>query len=254
MLRINSYSRLFLLLLLAFPIPAAADGLTDVRTLLQKLESDRPLSARMEIKTHRSGGESDKQKKSEGVSAVIVRTSPQGLDLSWTPDQVSQSRRAAWERNAHPDADKSNLATLTALEADEALDLLDAADPLRRWLTNATLLEDKPDHYQGKPARLLSIQLDLKLPEEGRKAMKSSTALLQLWLGADGVPIAADRDIRIRFSKFFLSYRVREHETRDYQNVDGRLIVTHASHDSYGSGLGHSEESHSTTTVTPLSE
>lgn len=247
-------AKLLPLLFFGFATSLAADGLTDVRALLQKLESDRPLRARVEIKTHRSGGESDKQKQAEGVSAVIVRTGAQGLDLNWTPEQIKQSRQAAWEKSAHPDASKSSLATLTALEADEALDLLDAADPLRRWLEKATLLEDKPDHYQGKPARRLLVRLDLKLNEEGRKAMKSSTAILQLWLGADGVPVAADRDIQIRFSKFFLSYRVREHETREYQNAGGRLIVARASHDSYGSGLGHSEESHSSTTVTLLSD
>ncbi len=250
----NACAKLLALLLLGFSTSLAADGLSDVCATLQKLESDRPLSARVEIKTHQSGGESDKQKQSEGVSAVIVRIGAQGLDLSWTPEQIKQSRAAAWEKNAHPDAPKSHLATLTALQADEALDLLDAADPLRRWLEKATLLEDKPNDHQGKPVRRLMIRLDLKLPEEGRKAMKSSAALLQLWLGPDGVPVAADRDIRIRFSKFFLSYRVHEHETREYQNVGGRLIVTRASHDSYGSGLGHSEESHSTTTVTPLSD
>ncbi|MBA3833699.1 MAG: hypothetical protein H0X34_17765 [Chthoniobacterales bacterium] len=247
-------AKLLLLLIFGFSTALAADGLSDVRATLQNLATDRPLSARVEIKTHRSGGESDKQKQSEGVSAVIVHTGAEGLDLSWTPEQIKQSREAAWEKTAHPDASKSSLATLTALEADEALDLLDAADPLRRWLEKAVVLEDKPDHYQGKPARRLLIRLDLKLPEEGRKAMKSSAALLQLWLGADGVPVAADRDIRIRFSKFFLSYRVHEHETREYQNAGGRLIVVRASHDSYGSGLGHSEESHSTTTVTPLSD
>lgn len=245
-------AKLLFLFFLGLSTSLAADGLTDVRATLQQMGNVGPFSARVEIKTHRSGGESEKQKQSDGVSSVIVRTGALGLDLSWTPEQIKQSRQAVWEKRAHPDAPKSNLTTLTALEADEALDLLDAADPLQRWLENATLLEDKPEHYQGKPARLLRIQLDLKLPEEGRKAMKSSTAILELWLGPDGIPVAADRDIRIRFSKFFLSYRVREHETRAYQNIGGRLIVTRATHDSYGSGLGHSEESHSTTTVMPL--
>src|SRR5205814_10388471 len=61
----------FLLLpLLLAPTLLFADGLTDVRAALQKLQSDQPIRARVEIKTRHSGGESSKQKQSEGVSSV----------------------------------------------------------------------------------------------------------------------------------------------------------------------------------------
>lgn len=244
----------FLLLLLA-PTLLRADGLTDVRATLLKMPSDQPLRARVEIKTRNSGGESDKQKQqAEGISAVIVESGAQGLKLSWSPEQINQSRKAAWEKIANPDAAKSDLATLTALDAGEALGLLDAADLLRRWLEKATLQEDRLDTFQRKQARLLVIRVDLPLNQEARKVLKTSDGVLKLWLDEDGVPIAADRVINLRFSKFFLSYRVREHDAREFQSAGGRLIVTRAAHDSSGSGLGHSEESRSTTTVTLLSE
>jgi hypothetical protein len=56
---------------------------------------------------------------------------------------------------------------LKALEAGQALNLLDAADPLRRGLERAVLLEDKSSTYKGKPAQLLVIRVDLGLNEEG---------------------------------------------------------------------------------------
>ena len=238
----------FAALLFVFLLPdaASADGLSDLRTTLTKLTSAQPLSAQVEINTRSAGGESDKQKKAAGVSTVLVRLGPAGMALSWTPEQIRQSRRAAAEKIANPDAPKSNLATLAALDAGEALNLLDAAEPLRLSLDKATLIEDKTLTYRGQPAHRLFVQLDLKLPEEGRKAAKSVSANLTLWVGADGVPLAADRDLRIRFSKFFLSYNVREHAVREYQIAAGHLIVTHTVQESYGSGLGHVEESHST--------
>lgn len=236
-------------LLSLLPDVVSADGLNDLRTTLTKLTSDQPLSARVEINTRSIGGESDKQKKAAGVSAVLVRLGPSGLALSWTPEQIRQSRRAAAEKNANPDAPKSSLATLAALDAGEALNLLDAADPLRLSLDKATLLEDKAITYRGQPAHRLFVQLDLKLPEEGRKAAKSVSANLTLWIGPDGVPLAADRDLRIHFSKFFLSYNVREHAVREYQIAAGHLVVSHTVQESYGSGLGHVEESHSTISV-----
>lgn len=247
--------RLLLLLLVSYPAIAFADGLSDLRASLGKLESDEPIRARVEIKTRNTGGESDKQKQqAEGTSSVIVESGPEGLQLGWSPEQIKQARKAAWEKVVNPDAAKSNLATLTALEAGEALNLFDFADPLRRWLEGAKLQGDKRETHEGKPARLLVIRLDLRLNEEARKLMKSSDAIMKVWLNANGVPIALDRDLQLRFSKFFLTYRVHEHDTREFQVAGGRLVVTRAAHDSFGSGLGHTEETHSTTTVTPLSE
>ena len=153
-------------LLLLTATLAFADSLTDVRATLQKLQSDQRLRARVEVKTRHSGGESDKQKQSEGVSTVIIECGSDGLKLSWPPDQIRQSRKTAWAEVANPDGPKSDIATLKALEPGQALNLLDMADPLRRGLERARLLEDKPDAYKGKPARLLVIRIDLGLDEE----------------------------------------------------------------------------------------
>lgn len=246
--------RLAAIVFLAVPAIARGDALSDLRTSLSALQSDQTIRAQIEVKTRRSDGESDKQRKSDGNSSVVVTSGPEGLVLNWSPEQIAQSRKAAWEKTAHPDAAKSNVATLTALEASDALNLLDAADPLRRSLENAALLEDKRELYKDRPSRLLVIRLDLRLPEEGRKALKSSDAVLKLWLDASGRPLAMDRDIQMRFSKFFLSYRVHEHDAREFQIAAGRLIVTHSTHDSTGSGLGHTEESHTNATVSLLAD
>lgn len=246
--------KLLLLFLVTAPALLFADGLADVRATLQKLQSDQPLRARVEINTRRLGGESDKQKQSQATSSLIVESGPQGLTLSWSPEQIKQSRKAAWTQTANPDAPKSDLATLKALAAGEALNLLDAADPLRRGLEKAVLQEERRDTYQGKPVRLLVIKVDLGLDEEERKALKSSEAILKLWLDGEGVPLAMERDIQARFSKFLIGFRVHEHETREFQRAGGRLVVTRASKDSSGSGFGHSDESHTTTTVTLLTD
>jgi hypothetical protein len=245
---------LLLLFQLTAPTLLLADGLTEVRATLQRLQSDQPLRARVEIKTRRSGGESNKQKQSQAISTVIVESGPQGLTLSWSPEQIKQSRKAAWAERANPDAPKSDLATLKALAAGDALNLLDAADPLRRALEKGVLQEERRDNYQGKPARLLIVKVDLGLDEEERRALKSSEAILKLWLDGDGVPLGMERDIQARFSKFLIGFRVHEHETREFQRAGGRLVVTRASKESSGSGLGHSDEVHTVTTVTLLTE
>jgi hypothetical protein len=243
----------FLLLPLLFaPTLLFADGLTDVRAALQKLQSDQPIRARVEIKARRSGGESSKQKQSDSVSSVIVESGGDGLKLSWSPDQIKASRKAAWTEATNPDAPKSDIATLKTLEPGQALNLLDAADPLRRGLERATLVEDKPDTRKGKSVRLLVIKIELALDEEERKALKSSDAIEKLWLDSDGIPLAMDRTIDAKFSKFLIGFKIHEHETREFQRAGGRLITTSSNKESSGSGFGHTEETYTTTNVTLL--
>ena len=241
-----------LLLLLAAPTFLYADGLSDVRATLQKLQSDQLLRARVEIKSRHSGGESGKQKQSESVSTVMVENGPDGLKLSWSPDQIRQSRKAAWNEVTNPETPRSDLAALKTLEPAQALNLLDAADGLRRALEKSELREDKRENYQGKSARVLVFHIELGLDEEERKALKSSETYLKLWLDGDGVPLAMERDVQAKFSKFLIGFRIHEHDTRSYQRAGGRLVVTHATHDTSGGGLGHSEEAHTTTNVTLL--
>lgn len=245
--------RLFLFLLLVATV--RGDGLTDLRATLQKLESDQPLRARIEVSSKNSEGESDRQKQqATGANSVIVESVPDGMRLGWSAEQIKQARKAAWDNAANPDAPKSGLATLGALSADDAANFLSAANPLRRWLEKAKLVEERADSFAGKPARLLVLQLDLRLNAEARKILKNSDATLKIWLDPNGVPLGLDRNINLRFSKYLLTYRIHEHDAREFQNLAGRLIVTRATHETTGSGLGHSEESHSTTTVTLLSD
>ncbi len=183
---------------------------------------------------------------------MIVESGAEGLKLSWSPDQIKQSRKAAWAETANPDAPKSDIAMLKALEAGQALNLLDAADPLHRGLERAVLLEDKSDTRKGKPTRLLVIRIDLGLDEEERKALKSADAIEKLWLDGDGIPIAMERNIEAKFSKFLIGFKIHEHETREFQRAAGRLVTVSSTKESSGSGLGHSDEVHTITNVALL--
>jgi len=61
-----------------------------------------------------------------------------------------------------------------------------------------------------------------------------------------------DRNIEAKFSKFLIGYKVHERDTREFQRAAGRLVATSVTKESSGSGLGHSEESHTTIAVTLL--
>jgi hypothetical protein len=57
-----SFVKLTALLVLAVPVPARGDVLGDLRAILQGLQSDQTLRAKVEINTRRSSGESGNPK------------------------------------------------------------------------------------------------------------------------------------------------------------------------------------------------
>lgn len=244
---------LYLLLWLS-PVALFADGLTDLRAALQKMQGGQALRARIEVKTRRQGGEKDDQKQSQGVVAVIAEIGPRGLLLNWSPEQIRQSRQVARDQAADPDAARSGVSALTTLAADDAADLLDYAEPLLLLLEKAVLQEDKPDTYQGKPARLLLLKPDLQMNKEERKAVKSADAALKIWLDPEGLPLGMEQDIKVHASKFFMKFNFSAREVREFQRTAGRLVVRSASRDNSGAGFGHRNESHTTTTVTVLTD
>jgi len=61
-----------------------------------------------------------------------------------------------------------------------------------------------------------------------------------------------DRNVEAKFSKFLIGYKIHERETREFQRAAGRLVATNVTKESSGSGLGHTEEAHITTSVTLL--
>ena len=63
-----------------------------------------------------------------------------------------------------------------------------------------------------------------------------------------------DRNIEAKFSKFPIGYKVREHETREFQRAAIRLVAIYVTKESSGSGLGHSDDSHIIIAVTLLSD
>ena len=87
--------------------------------------------------------------------------------------------------------------------------------------------------------------------DEDRKALKKYEDVVTLRLDADGVPIALDRSLDMKFSKLLISFTVSVRQSRRFTRVAGRLLTASASEESHGSGLGQSGGSTTRWTVTP---
>jgi hypothetical protein len=245
--------RVLVLLALVLPLlaapPASADRLTDLRATLEKLRGDSPVRAQITVRSVRKNGDEKETGQATQEATLVADHGPQGLRLTWAPQLLAEARKAARQRAANPDAKTSQGVDLSILDAEQAVDLLDAADALLLALDRAALAEDKVEPRGGKPTRVLVIKPHDGLSTEDRKALKSREDTLKIWLGDDGVPVALDRNSKLKFSKFMISISMHRHQTATFAVSGDRLVTVAATEQSGGSGLGQSEETHETVRV-----
>jgi hypothetical protein len=245
-------SRLALLALVAAPAALRADPLNDLRFTLQKLRGDTPIKAQIAARSIVKNGDEDEQRQETQEATVLAELGPQGLRLTWSPQLLEEARKAAVQRAANPDAPASRGVRLSIVDAEQAAELLDAADGLRLTLERAVLVEDKMEPRAGKPTRVLVVKPHENLSAAQRKSLKSSEHALKIWLDATGIPVALDRSYKAKFSKLLISFNLASHEAKSFAVVGDHLVATAASEESSGSGLGQSGETRRSARVTVL--
>lgn len=233
-------------LLCVFPALAQADALDDLRQRLDTLKSEAPLQARVQVQMTVAQGERGKEKIYNSASQFMAVSGKQGLQLSWLPAQLSAAETEALAHAKQP-RPLSVPSSLDVLRVSEAAALLDHAPVLKLLLDGATLLEDRREPWQGKPARLLVLQLDAKLSEEQKKMVKTADAKLKLWLDASGNPLASEYAMQAKASKFFINVTLANQQNRRYRLVGNRLMVTSAVEETGSEGMG--EVNRSTKTI-----
>jgi hypothetical protein len=249
--RIKRIGPLFLAVLAVSTGSLAAESLADLRGTLSKLQSDAPVRARIEIKLTESskGDESTRQTAKDAV--VTAESGPQGMRLSWPAQALAEARKAARQRAANPEASKQD-GGLAELNAEDVVDLLSFAEPLSLLIEGAALVEEKNDVRQGRPARLLVLQPRERMSASEKKMLKSREDTVRVWLDPEGFPLAMERALDLKFSKFLISFAATSRESRTFARVGGRLVVTYESVDGGGSGLGQSGQSKRQTRVIVL--
>jgi len=230
------------LLLALLPLPLRADALADVRVALDRLSPSETVRARVAVS--KSETEKEKPKGPARKGEATVEHGPSGLSLHLDPAVLPKPGTKA-ERKRREE-------TTLRLDPGDALKLLDPAAELRQMLDGATLVSERNEAFEGKPHRTVVFRVAPDVDEEDRKALKRYDDVVTLRLDADGLPVALERSLDLKFSKLLISFTVSARESRRFARVDGRLLTTTATEESQGSGLGQSGGSKTRWSVTPL--
>lgn len=216
---------LAVLVMLACSCALRADGQGDLRNALARCRAAEPLKAAMEYQFWQSTGPDKQPKVLQGRLQAVVEDGPQGLRFAWPVPVLSAARQEARTQAVNPDAPEPVRTAMRQLDVLQVQTCLDAAEDLLRDLDQARFLEERVETWQDKPARALFFRLEPRLPEDLRKALKKLDATLKIWIGPDGMPLAASTSVQLKASKLLIGIESRQKEERTFTAKAGRLVV-----------------------------
>lgn len=220
-------------LLLTAALGLRADGLSDLRTALKGLPASQPVKATVDCQVWSRSGDGKQPKIVQGRAQARLEDGPAGLKLGWDRAELARVEAAGKAKDEGPGK------ALQALGVERAERLTDAAKALLEDLDGAQVQEDRPEAWQGHPARLLVLKLEPKdLDADDRKHLKSFSRTLKVWLGPDGVPLAADERLDMKLSVMFIGVELHHAESLAFARVGDRLVATHDETQDSGAGAG----------------
>jgi hypothetical protein len=226
--------------------PARADGLSDLRAALARLPGMAPVRAALELSVaNRTKGESNRI--DEGRTRVELAAGPQGLSIRYPQAELDQAGAEMRAQRANPERASPERTALREVNGLDAAEYLSFAGSLLARLERATLVEERREAYQGRPASVLVLKLAPALRKEEMAHVKESVYTMKLWVGGDGVPLAAETSLQGKAGILFLNFRNLSHERWEFARAGDRLVVTRHHQEVDAMGLG--QEFHRRTTA-----
>ncbi|MEN9864567.1 MAG: hypothetical protein RL748_157 [Pseudomonadota bacterium] len=230
---------------------AQADGLSDLKAALNRLQGQTPLKATLEIHRMSRQGEGKELEENQGKASVSLEDGARGLQVLYARDLL---QRAEAEEKAKEKDAKAKTPTLSALKdisAGELRPMISAASHLARKMEKAIFKGEKAQDYNGKPARLLTFEVPLdSIPQKDRKYIKKFEGSLDIWIAADGTPLASHSKDNVSGRAFVvISFESKSEDQSVYSVAGERLITLRKDSKSSGSGAGEKGESHTVKTL-----
>jgi len=112
------------------------------------------------------------------------------------------------------------------------------------------VIEDRPDTREGHPVHLLAVKLPLPLSDKDKKFVKESGMTVRLWLGPDGLPLAAETKMALKGRALLvISFETTETEEFRFAVIGHRLVVLRRAKETRSSGAGESNSRKSVATL-----
>lgn len=229
-----------------------ADTLADLRTAVSSLRATTPIHATFDVNRARKSSGRFANSTINGNASIDVVADEAGLRLTLAPSLLARAAREAAEHEADP---KKRSPTRTALDETQPTDIADAVNftqPFQQMLIIGTRVAETRVTREGRPARLLVLKLTPKFPPEAESVwhVHFTEDRLNVWIGDDNLPLAAERLRHGTAGFLFLRGEMTSRESWTFAHVGDRLIITRYETSFVASGFGQRGEGKNVETIT----
>lgn len=229
-----------------------ADGLSDLKAALGRTRGQEAARATLEHQSWSQSTEGKKTETTQGKAGAQLEDGPGGLRLAWNRGTLQQAHQESRAHSLDPEKQTPTWSAIGEVSVKEVSDWANGGEALLRKLdeVQAQLQEEKPDAYQGKPARLLLIKATPRFRAEDKKDVKSHQTTLRIWVGADGLPVACAAQTQIKASKFFITVTASKSEEIRFARLRDRLVATYICTEESNSVMGMTQQAKQVTNLT----
>lgn len=223
---------------------AHADGLADLKTALERLQEPLPLKATLDSNVWRRNGEGKDADETSGQAAVGIEDGQRGMQLSYSRDMLARLDAEATAVARNPNAKTPTLNAAREFSPTDLRPMISAASSLTQMLEKTSFLSEKADVYQGKPARMLTFAQGIDvLADRDRKYVKEFDGRLNVWIAADGTPLASRITQSMHGRAFIvISFDAKNEESNVYALAGNRLVSIRKESRNTASGAGEKSE------------
>lgn len=232
-------------------LPLHANPLQDLRETLGRLSGHTPLKATVQLKSEGRTQDGDESETNTGLASVQLEDGLSGLRLSYPQAALTKAAQEEAARAANPKTPTPTATGLKGLGFSEVRELSRAAENLRRDLANAVFKTERSEAWQGQQSRVLVFDVPQARKD---KYVKKFESTLEVWLGADGTPLASRQRQRVEGSAFVvISFEMQNSEEQVFAVVGERLVTTQRITSNSGSGAGQKGSGRREYTLQPQS-
>ena len=230
-------------------VSARADSLGDLKAAVATLRGTAPIRATVEM--HQT--EVDRGKKPPetvtGAAAVDANVDAEGLHVAYAPALLARVAKEQAERQANNEAHTPTTRAMAELSPLTIAERLDFGRRLLGILAKAEVTSEKRVVYDGKPARLLAMKVKTPTPKTSVGHVEILEDTLNVWMGDDNLPLAAQRIERYSGGIMFLKMQIAQSTRWNFVRRDDRLVAVRGEEKSSQNGFGQNNEETNVATV-----
>jgi hypothetical protein len=228
--------------------PIAADSLSDLRAVLQRYPAKAPfvVSATVQVNGDSQGVAGARS----GSTNFEVESGTAGLMIRVPPAALGAAETEAEEKKRDPENRTPTRTAMVALTIFDVIDGLDSAAMLLNDLDQASLVSQTSSTHAGKPATLMRIKVKPTLAGTSR-FVKEPKIDLRVWVDANGIPVAAERDSNYSASFVVVSASNVRKERWEFAAFGDRLYAARSDEENRASAVGKSIISSRSVTYVP---